>query len=257
MPIATFKQAIKRMLPEAALALTWTKRAPESWLAENLPIVSFQPPTVTGQRDIEDIANKINNRGAQPLWEGYRAAYDKDQHVPWATQSMERLPDQVRTQPQMGRLFAFIAEKLQPSVIVEIGTAFGISARYWAAGLRKTGKGRLLTFDPNPIWHRIAAEHLKQFDEVEPILGTFEESVDKHLFGQKIQLAFVDAIHTDEFVSQQIEMIINRMDDSCIIVVDDIGFSPEMKSCWTKWASDSRVASSLSIGNRLGILEIS
>ncbi len=258
MPIATLKHAIKRFLPEQALKLTWIKKDQESWLAKNLPERSFSLPASAQHRSFEAIAGEINRRGVQPLWDGYRAAYDKDSNVPWAGASMERWPDQVRTQPQMGRLFAWLAEHRKPEIIVEVGTAFGVSAMYWASGLQGARHGQLLTFDPNPVWHDISAAHLKSFGEtVDAVCGTFEDNIDARLNGRKISLAFVDAIHTDEFVSRQVVMLTERMAADCIIVIDDIGFSKDMQFCWTRWASDSRVRSSVAIDNRVGILEFS
>lgn len=256
MPIATLKRAIKRLLPEDPLQLKWIRKDSESWLVRNFPEQTFRLLPSKQHRAFEAIANEINRRGAQPLWDGYRAAYDKDPNVPWAAASMERLPDQVRTQPQMGRLFAWLAERRKPELIVEIGTAFGVSAMYWATGLQKAGRGQLLTFDPNPAWHDIATSHLRSFGEtVEAVCGTFEENIDRHLRGRTISLAFVDAIHTDEFVSAQVAMLLERTGADCIVVIDDIGFSEDMRSCWIRWASDSRVRSSVAIDNRVGILE--
>ena len=253
---ALLKRVVRHLLPEPGLTLLWVQKNPTSWLCSNLPDEAIRISDTGQYSSFEKIAAGINSRGTQPLWDGYRAAYEKDSTVPWANASMQRLPDQVRTQPQMGRLFAKIAANIKPDLIVEIGTAFGVSAMYWASGLQASGRGRLVTFDPNPTWHGIAAEHLAGFGPtVETVLGTFEENIDARLMGQKISIAFVDAIHTDSFVSAQIEMLLLRAAPNAIIVLDDITFSDDMRACWKKWAGDARILSSVSVDDRVGILE--
>ena len=74
--------------------------------------------------------------------------------------------------------------------------------------------------------------------------------IDARLNGQKVALAFVDAIHTDAFVSAQIDMLLDRAEPGVIIVLDD-----DMKKCWIKWANDKRVSASVSVANRVGIIE--
>lgn len=250
------KSVARRFLPEQALSLAWVRRDPASWLPQHLPERAIKLPETRAHREFEKIAAAINRRGAQPLWDGYRDAYRKDATVPWANAAMMRTPDQVRTHPHMGRLFAWLAEQRRPRLIVEIGTAFGVSAMYWASGLQRAGGGRLLTFDPNAVWRDIAAAHLSAFGPmVEIVPGTFEDKIDAHLRGQKISLAFVDAIHTQEFVTAQIGILLTRMEPNGIIVLDDISFSDGMRGCWTQWSGDRRVRASVVVDDRVGILE--
>ena len=254
--LRTLKRSVKKLLPEAGLPLMWAKRNPGSWLCAELNFDVAEFPETAEFRRFEQIAAAINAGGARPLWEGYEAAYQKDKSVPLATSALERLPDQVRTQPQMGRLFSWLAERRRPDVIVEIGTAFGVSAMYWASGLTRAGSGRLVTFDPNPIWQKIAAEHLKGFgNTVDAVLGTFEENIDARLGEQKIAIAFVDAIHTSLFVDAQVVKLLPRLSPGGIVVLDDITFSDDMRNCWRRWSSDARVQASVAVDSRVGILE--
>lgn len=249
--------AVRLILPEQPLALSWVKRGTPSWLVAHLPDHRIRIARTQAHRAIEATAARINRIGAKPLWDGYRTAYQGDRSVPFDVTSMEREPKQVRTQPQMGRLFSWVVEARKPNLIVEIGTAFGVSAMYWASGLQRAGRGRLVTFEPNAIWQEIAAEHLRTFgDTVEPVLGTFEDRIDAKLWpNETIDMAFVDAIHTDTFVSAQIEMLIARLAPDGLVIVDDITFSDDMKRCWTQWSSDPRVNASVAVDARAGILE--
>jgi predicted O-methyltransferase YrrM len=235
----------------------WHRRNDISWLGQVLPDGGIKVPTLPRARDIEDVANWIEGLGEQPLWSGYRAAYDRNPETPWARSEMTRRPNQVRTQQEIGLFFAWLAMQRHRSLIVEFGTAFGISAMYWMAGIEAAGGGRLLTFEPNERWHAIAADHLRRFNpNIVAVLGTFEERIDDYLRdGEKIDVAFVDAIHTCEFVSTQVELLIPRLAPGGLILLDDISFSDDMKSCWQRWADDPRVVASVAVANRVGVLE--
>lgn len=236
--------------------MRWIKFDDNSWLYKSLPSRVLKFPITEQFREFERIAAGINRRGPQPLWEGYRSAYQKNSRIRGADLGMQRLPDQVRTQPQMGRFFAWLAEHRKPELMVEIGTAFGVSALYWASGLKKAGRGRLITFEPNAIWQEIAKTHLRPYEPfVTSVKGTFEQNIDVQLDGEKITMAFIDAIHTAEFVDSQIGLLLSRMRPNGIIVMDDITFSDDMRSCWERWARDKRARASVSIGDRVGLIE--
>ena len=241
-----------------ALPLAWHRGEPGSWLRQNLPERSLTVPPLARMREIEQIASSINALGPQPLWEGYRATYQHKPDVPWAQAALSRTPDQVRSQAEIGCLFAWLAATRRPTLIVEFGTAFGISAMYWSAGLDQAGSGRLLTFEPNEGWHTIAATRLAEFSaRAIPVLGTFEDKIADHLKqGETIDIAFVDAIHTSDFVTPQVELLITRLTKSGLIILDDISFSDDMRQCWQRWASDPRVTASVAVADRVGILEV-
>jgi predicted O-methyltransferase YrrM len=244
-------------LYRGALPLAWHRREPDSWLRQNLPEHSLAVPPLARMRDIERIAASINTLGPQPLWEGYRATYQHKPDVPWAQAALSRTPDQVRSQAEIGCLFAWMAATRRPQLIVEFGTAFGISAMYWSAGLDQAGAGRLLTFEPNEVWQAIAAARLGEFSKrAIPVLGTFEDKIADYLkHGETIDMAFVDAIHTSDFVTPQVELLITRLAPGGLIILDDISFSDDMRQCWQRWANDRRVTASVAVADRVGILE--
>ena len=256
--VLSFRRALKRHFkPPAELSLTWIRRNPDSWLQRNLTTETARIAPTDSHRAIEAIASDINAKGPHPLWKGYDDVYRNDRSVPHSRAPLERMPDQVRTQPEMGRLFGWIAEKRTPSLVVEIGTAFGISTRYWAEGLKAARAGRLLTFEPNGAWHKIASTHLADYEGIVVTRAElFETSINSCLAaGEKIDIAFVDAIHTDEVVSRQIELLIQHLNPRGLILVDDISFSDDMKRCWSKWSCDARVSASVAVANRVGIIE--
>ena len=94
-------------------------------------------------------------------------------------------------------------------------------------------------------------------DRFQSTAGTFEENIDKVLpQGQSIDLAFIDAIHTKEFVIPQLEIVMARSSDKAIIILDDINFSASMRECWETVSNDSRFLASAALDERVGILEL-
>jgi predicted O-methyltransferase YrrM len=142
-------------------------------------------------------------------------------------------------------------------VIVEFGTAFGVSGMYWLSGLQMNAFGRLLTFEPNEVWARIAGENLSVVSSrFELTVGTFEENIDRVLRpGESIDLAFIDAIHTSEFVRPQFEAVVARLAAGGLVLLDDIDFSRDMRSCWDGIREDDRVAASVEV-ERVGVVEL-
>lgn len=168
------------------------------------------------------------------------------------------MPDGVRTVPAMGNLYTYLVQKLKPKTIVEFGTAFGVSGMYFLAGINSNNKGTLLTFDPNDVWAKLAKDNLSGIsDRFKLTIGTFEENIDNVLpQGGTIDLAFIDAIHTKEFVLPQLDIVVAKSSNGAIIILDDINFSDNMKQCWKEVSCDSRFSSSASLGKRVGILEL-
>jgi len=119
-------------------------------------------------------------------------------------------------------------------------------------------EGELLTFDPNKVWADVARENIARIgNRFKLTIGTFEDNVDKSLSPDRgIDMAFIDAIHTSEFVNPQLDIVIKKSSSKALIMLDDINFSEDMKRCWQNVSADSRFSASAALGNRVGILEL-
>ena len=241
---------------DVALSVAWHRRAVSSWLAQNIPAHDFVVGRPSRMPEIELVAKSLQRSGPHALWDGYRQVYARNGAVPLADAKQVRTSNEVRSEASMGCFFTWLVERREPALLVEFGTAFGVSAMYWAAGLDRNGHGRLLTFEPNETWHSIAKQHLELFSaRVVPVAGTFEANIDAHRNGQTIDIAFVDAIHTSEFVDAQVRLVMDRLSPGGLIVLDDINFSEDMRACWNRWAEDPHVVASLALSERVGLLE--
>ena len=236
------------MREKKRIPIEWIRKEGGSWLSEWLPDPFVEPKDCPRCREIERIATRSNRLGPQPLWGGY----------PEQDRGPTRYADDVRTTRRMGNLYAALVYARQPEVIVEFGTAFGVSGMYWLAGLEVAGHGELLTFEPNEVWAGVARQNLTTIgDQFTLTVGTFEDNIGQRLGDDRgIDLAFIDAIHTTEFVIPQLELVIDRASPKALIVLDDIGHSPDMEDCWRQVSADTRFAATLTLGKRVGVLEL-
>ncbi|HUH59520.1 MAG TPA: class I SAM-dependent methyltransferase [Candidimonas sp.] len=233
----------------ASIAVEWVKQDSGSRLASLFIDSTFKTRANSFSRKIEQRARVTNEKGLQPLWEGY----GQDD-----SRGSNRLPDDVRTDYFMGNLYSELVSVTKPATIVEFGTAFGVSGMYFLAGLAHNGRGKLFTFEPNKLWADIARQNLSAIGaEFELVNGTFEDNVKTTLpASQTIDLAFIDAIHTREFVICQLEIVLTRAAAGAIVILDDINFSDSMKTCWEEVSADPRFVASVKLGNRVGMLEL-
>ena len=250
MPASRLKSIAKRYLPARLTGalrqhLTRVKihRAePDSWIATHL---RFDRPHDIDLGRIEAIAGRTEAMGATPLWAGYRS-------------EGVRTPKQVRTDLAMGQFFTFVVVERRPKLIVEFGTAFGVSGMYWLAGLEHNGNGHLLTFEPNEAWASVAQNNLAEIGSRFTLTnGTFEDNlavVDR--FPDRIDIGFIDAIHTSAFVLPQLELVAARAAPGALIFFDDIQFSDDMQACWRTIAARPDYAAAADIGNRVGVIEL-
>jgi predicted O-methyltransferase YrrM len=240
----------RRVTAAPTIPINWRKRAPESWLARYFegPLVRATPSAFSER--IEARALATHELGPQPLWQGY----GKDNRF-----GPTRLPNQVRTASALGDVYSAIVRARRPSTIVEFGTAFGVSGMYFLAGLEQNEHGSLFTFEPNELWAKIARENLSAIgSRYQLSVGTFEDHVAARLADcQRIDLAFIDAIHTPAFVLPQLELVLARCRAHALVILDDIHFSSEMRACWDQLAIDARFRASLALGERVGLLELS
>ncbi|MCP2729728.1 O-methyltransferase [Limnofasciculus baicalensis] len=248
------KRTIKRLFftEKREIPICWVRHSQTYWLTQQFAEDIIKPKKSPYSQKIEQIASETNSLGRQPLWDGYLT------NDPANDRGSTRMPNNVRTASVMGDFYTSLVTKRRPNLIVEFGTAFGVSGMYFLAGLEANQEGELLTFEPNKIWADIARKNLNQIsNRFNLTIGTFEENIDQLLLNSKtIDVAFIDAIHTSEFVIPQLNIVIERSSPQAIIIIDDINFSEDMKNCWEEVSADSRFAASAKLGNRVGILEL-
>lgn len=244
-----FERLKTRMFGTRDIEITSVK-AGNGWLDATLPR-SFDPAVI----DVSAVharAEQTSRLGDRPLWEGYQNV----ENYPRATTG-NRTSEQVRTAEDMGALYAWLVSMRRPEIIVEFGTAFGISGMYWLTGLKIAGQGKLFTYEPNRIWAEIAEGNLKAIsDRFTLTNGIFEEHAAATLTERSVDIAFIDAIHTSDFVYAQYDKLKPYLKNNALVLFDDIGFSPDMAQCWNDLANRAEVLSSYQLGDRVGLVEL-
>jgi len=229
---------------DAKLELKWRKTV-DGPLRRTLgegPYVAQPFPEIA---KIEELAEATAKRGEFPL----DPSYGKRGEV--------RNPDAVRSAADIGRLYRWLVRAKRPEVVVEFGTAFGVSGMYWLTGIEANGHGELLTFEVNEIWRKIAVENLARIGRrFQSIAGAFESKVDAALGDRKIDIAFIDGIHTSEWVLPQFEEVLRRCrGGGAWIAFDDIDFSADMRQAWETVVRDERVGAAVEVRGHLGLVE--
>jgi predicted O-methyltransferase YrrM len=196
-------------------------------------------PAAPRKAEIEAVAETTNGIGAQPL----APEYDLPDTFS---------PDQVRSPSSQGDLYAYLVAQRDPQVVVEFGSAFGVSGMYFATGLQQ---GRLYSFEINPDWADIAERNIKSItDRFSVIRGAFEDHVDD--IPGPIDIALVDGIHDYDFVMKQWEILKARMSPGGLVLFDDITYCAGMRKVWREIRADLVVADSVALWHRIGIVEL-
>ncbi len=199
---------------------------------------------------IIDRTAQTEEAGDRPLWDGYEKVENYSKNT-----SRTRSAKQVSTRPRGGGFFSWLVAQRKPETIVEFGTAFGASGMYWLHGIEAADHGHLMTYEPNTDWAGYARENLSSVsDRFTLTNGTFEENAAKTLKKGSVGIAFIDAIHTSDFVTSQYEILRPYLAKDAIVLFDDIHFSNDMRDCWEKdIAKRSEVQASAQLGTRVGI----
>lgn len=201
---------------------------------------------------IEKLVQRVQALGHLPQWQGYENSNEDNPSTSATTRSV----NQVSVPPKIGSLFYYLVRTLQPKLILEIGTGFGVSGMYWLAGLESEGNGKLITFEANTAWAQVARSNLEQIGTRFTLIeGTFEDNL-SILDSEQVDLALIDAIHTFESVTSQFGLVAERSRSGSVILVDDVGWSADMERAWQDITEDSRVTSSAVLGGRVGIVEL-
>jgi Predicted O-methyltransferase len=231
-----------RTLLGVRLELRWRKRG--GWLGSHL---RQRVPQAPRKSQIEAVARTTNNLGVQKLDDAYGEV------------GGVRMPDDVRSSADLGDLYAWLVQQRRPATVVEFGSAFGVSGMYFASGLVAAGQGHLYSFEINREWADIAERNIRSIcDCVTLTRGTFEDHVDAVVPGP-IDLAFVDGIHTYEFVKAQFDTLRPRLSAGGLIAFDDIDFKrpgSRMREAWEEIAADPRVAGAVEVNGRVGLVEL-
>ncbi|WP_164657832.1 O-methyltransferase [Tropicibacter sp. Alg240-R139] len=201
---------------------------------------------------IETAVYRTMNKGKLPLWSAYKRVRNYGVKV---GQNPKRDVEEVRTQPDYCRFYAWLAAQTKPEAVLEFGSGFGVSGMYWLAGMKYAGGGTLFSFEPNRLWTPIVRDNFASvggsYDLTE---GTFEGNLER--ITTSVEIALIDGIHTRYFVRQQLALIEGVAAKGAIVLIDGINFSDSMKKCWGEIQAREDFVGVWEVGARVGVVEL-
>jgi predicted O-methyltransferase YrrM len=165
-------------------------------------------------------------------------------------------PRDVSSPPFQGDLYAWLVMQRKPRTVVEFGSGFGVSGMYFGAGIEANGSGHLYSFEINESWAEVAERSIAQLTQRFTLTrGAFEDHV-KDVPGP-IDVAFVDGIHTYDFVMKQWEILKPLMSPGGLVLFDDITYGQGMHEAWLEIGRSDAVVGAVEFrrNNRLGLAE--
>jgi|688.fasta_scaffold718136_1 predicted O-methyltransferase YrrM len=141
---------------------------------------------------------------------------------------VRRVAKPVRT----GRLLYRLARYYSPEYVVELGTSLGMSTAFFSLACQGAS---IHTIEGNPA---VAAKAQANFDRwqcgnIELTIDNFDKALPAILEGlPRVDLAFLDGHHQQEPTLRYFEQLLTKKQSQSIFIVDDIYWSPGMKSAW-------------------------
>jgi predicted O-methyltransferase YrrM len=155
--------------------------------------------------------------------------------------------------PKYHRLLCRLARQYEPSVILETGTALGLGTLALALG---APRARVYTLEGDPAL-ATRARHLFEHHSLRNITlleGLFAEKLPEVLAREeKIDLAFHDGHHEEEATLRYFGMLLPRLHNNSVVVLDDIHWSKGMLRAWERIRGHERVSLTINLF-RMGIL---
>ncbi|MDD3078528.1 MAG: class I SAM-dependent methyltransferase [Paludibacter sp.] len=146
-----------------------------------------------------------------------------------------------------GQLLFRLVNDLNPQIIVELGTSLGITTAYLAS---VNSKSRCYSFEGSPELVKIAGESFRELGvtNVEIIEGNIDSTLKSKLSElPAVDFIFIDANHSYSAVIEYFDLLIEKMSENAVIVVDDIYWSEDMQKAWAKIKCHNKVKSTIDI----------
>ena len=142
---------------------------------------------------------------------------------------------------KFGQLLFRMVDKYAPAEILELGTSLGITSSYLA---KANANAFFTTMEGAKSIAAVARENFKKLDLENVVLieGNFDDTLPEWLkAGKKIDLAFIDGNHRYEPTVRYFQQLLEAVDETSILIFDDIHWSREMEQAWKEIQDDPSV----------------
>lgn len=120
-----------------------------------------------------------------------------------------------------------------PTVILELGTSFGITTAYLATA---NSNSKVITMEGSSAIASIAQDNFKHLsiNNIQIVEGNFDKTLNNTVANiARIDFAFLDGNHRYEPTIQYFEQVLLKSNENTVIVLDDIHWSKEMEAAWS------------------------
>jgi predicted O-methyltransferase YrrM len=138
----------------------------------------------------------------------------------------------ISVHPSYGRLLYLLVIKYKPNLIIEMGTAFGISTSYLALANPQIP---VITIEGNHHFAEIAQQQFTAFhlDNIQVVNGYFKEALPRlDIEADKRLMVFIDGNHTGSATLEYFDFFRKLKNQDCILIFDDIYWSADMMNAW-------------------------
>lgn len=142
----------------------------------------------------------------------------------------------VSVTPKKGIFLLLVCSRLRPGRVLEIGSAYGVSALYMLAGLNPNGESILTCIEKSNYYCKFIPCLLDSFTnwniiQSDALIKTAEEEFQ---LGLKWDVIFVDALHQKEFNIRLFDNLIKIISPGGLIIFDDIRWTSQMWDMWSE-----------------------
>lgn len=168
-------------------------------------------------------------------------------HLGARKEKLSKVAARTSKSAKYAELLERICQYYQPELAIEIGTSLGVSTMYQASAIPQ---GHMFTLEGNPDSIKMAIHNFEKlgFQNIRVIEGDFNQTLPALLNElPRVDYVFFDGNHSYEATWKYFEMCLAKAHNDTIFVFDDIRWSDEMLSVWTKITDDRRVRVSIDL----------
>ena len=163
------------------------------------------------------------------------------------TRKVREIAKHSATPTQFSLLLSRIIQHYNFKKVVEPGTSLGLNTAYLAKSNKEV---KVTTFEGSGTIAELALQHFKQLGlpNIEVVMGNIDQTLELWLAtSTKIDLAYLDANHRYEPTIRYFELLLPKMNQQGIIILDDIHWSKEMNQAWNELKHHPQVSLSIDL----------
>jgi predicted O-methyltransferase YrrM len=148
---------------------------------------------------------------------------------------------------KFSKLYARIIRHYRYNHILELGTSIGINTLYLA---KSRASAKVYTFEGSAAVADVARKLFleNRINNIQLIEGNLDSVLEPFLNHiDKVDFAFIDANHRYEPTMLYAELIMKKMQNHSVLVMDDIHHSADMQRAWTELQQHSAVYTTIDL----------